>query len=368
MPYPLLWLLTTAFRFFPWPARPGLRTVGNPGPGSPVLLTGNFGLTVARVERALRGLDAWLLVANSHGINVWCAAAGGHLTTHDAISALRTSGIAERVAHRLVILPQLAATGIEETQVRKRAGWEVIWGPVDVRDMPAFLGGKKNPHMRMVQFDLRQRLEIAMMWAAPLSLLALTTLLFWPAGSLPLIALIWGLTLATYLTFPIYEPLVARRSLTGFVALFGGLTVIVTMLIGTLGDHLTLSFIPRWGGLGLGVVLLLALDLAGSTPLYKSWTHAEQSHRVTLDPERCIGCERCAQVCPRGVFVVAEVATLPFADRCEQCGACIVQCPTDALAFTTPNGKQIPPEVIRRYKLNLMGLRRQTGQEEVDPT
>ncbi len=360
LPWPLLWLLTTAFRFLPWPTRTGLRAVGNPGPDSPVLLTGNFSLTVAQVERALRGLDAWLLVANSRGINVWCAAAGGHLTTHDAISALKTTGIAERVAHRRVILPQLAAVGIEEDLVRERSGWKTVWGPVDARDLPAFLQGEGTRQMRQIQFDLRQRLEMAIMWAAPLSLLALVVLLFWPAGFLPLVSLVWGLTLAVYLAFPLYEPLVMRGSLTRFVSfvlLWSGMTLVATVLAGTLAGRLTPPFLLRWGGIGLGLVLLLAFDLAGSTPLYKSWTHADRRHRVTLEPEQCIACDRCVQVCPQGVFAVTDVASLPHADRCEQCGACIVQCPTDALAFVTPTGERIPPETIRRYKLNLMGQR-----------
>lgn len=361
-PRQLLWLFTTALRFLPWPTRTGLRAVGRPGPDSPVLLTGNFALTVARVERALRGLDAWLLVADSHGINVWCAAGGGHLTTHDAVSALKTTPIAERVAHRRVILPPLAAVGIEADRVRERTGWDVAWGPMYAEDLPAFLQGEETASMRQVRFDLRQRLEMAVMWAAPLSLLALVALLFWPSGFLPLIGtigLIWGLALAVYLAFPLYEPLVARGSLAGFLLLFGGLTLAGAALVGALAGRPTLSFLLRWGGLGLGVVLLLAFDLAGSTPLYKSWTHAERRYRVALDDERCIGCGRCAQVCPRGVFAVAEVASLPHAERCEQCGACIVQCPTDALAFTGPGGERVEPETIRRYKLNLMGRRRE---------
>lgn len=186
MPRALLWLPTTAFRLFPWPTRPGLRTVGRTGPDAPVLLTANFALTVVRVTRALRGLDAWLLVANSHGINVWCASAGGHPTTHDIISALKTTGVADKVAHRRVILPQLAATGVAADEVRERAGWQVIWGPVYAKDLPAFLQGDETARMRQVRFELRQRLEMAVMWAALLSLLALVTLLFWPAGLLPL--------------------------------------------------------------------------------------------------------------------------------------------------------------------------------------
>jgi len=357
LPWRLLWLLTTAFRLFPWPTRPGLRAVGRPGPDSPVLLTGNFALTVARVERALRGLDAWLLVANSHGINVWCAAAGGHLTTHDAISALKTTSIAEQVAHRRVILPQLAAAGIEADRVRERTSWEVVWGPADARDLPAFLREEESPQMRQIRFDLQQRLEMAVMWAVPLSLLALIVLPFWPDGFLPLAALAWGLALAVYLAFPLYEGLVRRGSLAGFAALFGGLTLAGTALVGALMGRPTLPFLLRWGGLGLGVVLLLAFDLAGSTPLYKSWTQPERRYRVALEPQRCTTCGRCARVCPRGVFAVAEVASLRHADRCEQCAACIVQCPTDALAFVTPDGGRVPPETIRQHKLNLLGRR-----------
>jgi ferredoxin len=358
LPYPLLWFLTTAFRLLPWPTRPGLRAVGQPGPDSPVLLTGNFALTVARVERALGGVDAWLLVANSRGINVWCASAGGHLTTHDAVSALKTTPIAEKVTQQRVILPQLAATGVEADQVRQRAGWEVTWGPASARDLPAFLRGEETPPMRQVSFGPRHRLEMAVMWAVPLSLLALIALPFWPTGFPPLLGLIWGLALAVYLAFPLYEPLVARGNLAGFLALFGGLTLAGTALAGALSGRLALPFFLRWGGLGLGVLLLLAFDLAGSTPLYKSWTHAERRHQVELDEELCIACGRCEQVCPRGVFAVAEMASMPHAARCERCGACIVQCPTDALAFVTPGGERAPPEVVRRYKLNLMGQRR----------
>ncbi|MFQ6000166.1 MAG: 4Fe-4S binding protein, partial [Anaerolineae bacterium] len=44
-------------------------------------------------------------------------------------------------------------------------------------------------------------------------------------------------------------------------------------------------------------------------------------------------------------------------DRCVQCGACIVQCPFDALYFKSPKGEIILPETIRKFKLNLIGKR-----------
>ncbi len=117
-------VLQTAFRLVPWPIEPGLRTAGDPGPESPVVITGNYDLTVRRLQRALRGEDAWIVVAASGGINVWCAASGGHLTTHQVVAALKTSGVEQRVRHRRAVLPQLAATGVVGREVSRRCGWK----------------------------------------------------------------------------------------------------------------------------------------------------------------------------------------------------------------------------------------------------
>jgi Fe-S-cluster-containing hydrogenase component 2 len=81
----------------------------------------------------------------------------------------------------------------------------------------------------------------------------------------------------------------------------------------------------------------------------------------------CKGAAWCEQVCPRGCFKVqakGHVATMPGADRCVQCGACIVQCPIDALCFTDAEGRAIPPEAVRRFKLNLMGQRVEAAGNE----
>ncbi|NOZ75956.1 MAG: hypothetical protein GXO90_11405 [FCB group bacterium] len=53
----------------------------------------------------------------------------------------------------------------------------------------------------------------------------------------------------------------------------------------------------------------------------------------------------------------AKTATMPRTDLCVQCGACIVQCPFDALRFSNPDGQYIDPATIRKYKLNLLGKR-----------
>ena len=74
--YGLFYLLETILRFLPLPQKTGLIKIGHPDRNSPVLLTGNYHLTILKVKRALKGQNAFLLVANSRGINVWCAAAG----------------------------------------------------------------------------------------------------------------------------------------------------------------------------------------------------------------------------------------------------------------------------------------------------
>ena len=91
-PFKYLW--SRLFRLFPCPVPIGLRRVGNPGPESPVLITCNFYITVRRLLRRLKGIDAWLLVADSKGVNVWCAAGGDEFNTHSVVSALKTSGTA----------------------------------------------------------------------------------------------------------------------------------------------------------------------------------------------------------------------------------------------------------------------------------
>jgi ferredoxin len=370
-----LWvtLIQTLLRLLPFPRRTGLIEIGTPGPDSPVLLTCNFGLTVERVKRALQGLNAYLLVANSRGVNVWCAATGGLLTNHDVVSVLKTSGIEERVHHRHVILPQLAATGIEGGMIQKKAGWRIVWGPVEASALPAFLKGAQQTtrEMRTVTFPWAQRLEMAVAWAFPISLLALLLIPFWREGVLPLMGLVWGLSLLIFLSFPLYQGRLAPgRNRVGFILFdFGdrgiplvlwGLFLIALVSYEVLVDEFSWGVTLRWG-LSSGVVLLiLGLDLMGSTPVYKSGLHEDRLLRITLDNDLCKAAGFCEQVCPVDVFEVdyeTRKAALPGVQRCVQCGACVVQCPFDALHFRTPSGEVLTPETVRKFKLNLAGKR-----------
>ncbi len=350
----LLEILQTAFRLFPWPTEPGLRRVGQPDASSPVLLTGNYDLTVRRLVRVLEGHDAWLLVAPSGGINVWCASAGGHLTTHQVVTALKTSGIAEKVDHRRVILPQLSATGVLALDVFRRSRWKVRFGPVSMHDLPDYLAtGEKTDGMRRVLFPLRARLEMAVMWASPAAIL-IAGLALWlaPAWAVPLTLLIAFMSIAV---FTLYDRLGAARR--GF--LFGAFALLSVMAVAVSGGS-----VPALIAALLAPALLTALltfDYTGSTPLEGGSHFEERTWSISLAEDRCQGVFRCWEVCPEACFEKLEgqrKVALAHDERCIRCGACVVQCPKDALFFEDADGARIEPAVIRKFKLNLLGERK----------
>ncbi len=346
--------LQTGFRLAPWPTESGLRQIGKPGPLSPVLITGNFDLTVRRVMRAMRGVDAWLVVAPSSGINVWCAASGGHLSTHQVVTALKTSGVAERVQHRRAILPQLAATGVIAREVERRSHWQVKFGPVYAGDIPRYLAQheQKTDDMRHVRFGTRERLEMAVAWAVPMMLLAaIPVLVFRPTWLLPLIAMVWALAIAV---FTIYDSLLGQS----FVRL-ASVAALAPLALAAIAGAGTAALIAAPLG-GIVFSALLTFDYSGSTPIEGGSHFKEARWHITLDLDRCKGVYFCWQVCPEACFDKREdvrKVEIARSDSCIRCGACVVQCPTDALSFEDESGNRIEPETIRRFKLNLLGER-----------
>jgi len=345
--------LQMAFRLVPWPTEPGLRRVGQPDESSPVLLTGNYDLTVRRVVRALEGCDAWLIVAPSGGINVWCAAAGGHLSTHQVVTALKTSGVAERVAHRQVILPQLAATGVLALDVFRRAHWSVRFGPVDAKDLPAYLATRvKTDSMRRVRFSLGDRLQMATSWAVPTSLVVGGfAVLLRAEWCWPLLGLVWMLAVAVFTIYDRLGPY--RRAMLGIGSIV--LSLGVTLLAGGGASALVAAIVaPAF------IFAILTFDYTGSTPIEGGSHFEERNWTITLDRERCEGVFRCWEVCPEACFEKhpeTRKVELAHDERCIRCGACIVQCPKDALYFEDEAGDRIQPDAIRRFKLNLLGRR-----------
>ncbi len=157
---------------------PGLYAVGNPDQDSPVLVTANYKLTFDSLRRELALLDAWLLVLDTRGINVWCAAGKGLFSTQEVINRVTQTGLNKVVSHHQLILPQLGATGVAAHQVRKACGFEVIWGPVRAGDIPDFLAAANRlaKSMRQVTFSIVERIVLI-----PVELSHLPKPTFWVA-------------------------------------------------------------------------------------------------------------------------------------------------------------------------------------------
>ena len=141
---------------------PGLYAVGAPQPESPLLVTANYKLSFDHVRRAMAGFDVWLLVLDTKGVNVWCAAGKGTFGTEELVERIALTEAARFVSHRILVIPQLGAPGVAAHEVARRTGFRVVYGPVRARDVPAFLrtGLRATPEMRRVSFTLRERLAV----------------------------------------------------------------------------------------------------------------------------------------------------------------------------------------------------------------
>ena len=165
--------LTTDDRFAAWKARwgmgrmncrvkPGLYALGSPAADSPVFATANYRLSFDALRTNLKGLDAWLLVLDTKGINVWCAAGKGTFGTRELARSIDAACLEKRVNHRTVILPQLGAPGVSAHRVKAMSGFSAVYGPVRASDLPEYLRlGHATPEMRRVRFNFGDRIVLA---------------------------------------------------------------------------------------------------------------------------------------------------------------------------------------------------------------
>ncbi|MBI5016062.1 MAG: acetyl-CoA synthase subunit gamma [Deltaproteobacteria bacterium] len=140
----------------------GLYALGTPGPDAPVVVTANYKMTYDRVRHSLAGRDAWLLVLETHGINVWCAAGKGTFGTEELVRRLDATGLPSVVTHRRLLLPILGGPGVAAHEVRKRTGFEVRYAALRAEDLPEYLdnGMVTTPPMRELTFTLGDRLAL----------------------------------------------------------------------------------------------------------------------------------------------------------------------------------------------------------------
>lgn len=347
----------TLFRLLPLSVEPGLRVFGHPDESSPVFVTANFDLTVKRLTRYLKDLDCYLLVAPTGGINVWCAAKGGSFTAHSVISVVKTSGIGNKVTNRMLILPQLAAPGVDTRLVKEEIGWNCKFGPVYARDIPEYVanGLKKTDTMRRVKWTLIDRLDVGLGVSSPILLTILVILaIFFRAWLVEFVVLGWGLVFLIYGFYPLIPGKVGWHKLLFLEALVGaGLMGYVFLGAGQTAYVRDVFF------MAMGLVVVIGADFGGVTPLYKSDLDPLLDKlgigrigpvdfggrakiiqgKIILDQTNCTSCGICYDVCPRGVYEIGDgehkKVVIKYPKLCEACEACVIQCPSGALSFGT---------------------------------
>jgi acetyl-CoA decarbonylase/synthase complex subunit gamma len=230
---------------------PGLYAIGAPDAASPVIVTANYKMTYDIVRASLAGRNVWLLILETFGINVWCAAGKGTFGTGELVRRIEQCGLAELVMHRQLLLPLCGAAGVKALEVRQRSGFSVRFTTHRAADLPAYLGAGMTPSgdMRELTFTLYDRLvltPVEMVTALKKSLLLLPLIFFAAAFSATGLAPAIGLVaVAIYLA-----------------ALFSG-TFIAPLLLPWLPSR---SFAVKGAVAGL-VVALVIIFLTGLTPL-----------------------------------------------------------------------------------------------------
>ncbi|MGD9259670.1 MAG: methyltransferase domain-containing protein [Desulfobacterales bacterium] len=340
-------------RWFPNPVEPGLRKIGQPGTEAPVFVTGNFHLTVRRVEKSLADMDAWLLVVPTLGINVWCASTGGDMTVHSVITGMKTSRIEERVSHRRMILPQLSASGVDRRILQNQTDWKADFGPVRAQDLQSFVDKKfhKTPDQCRVRYPLSFRLEMlfsmnALLWA----IIAFFIVLLNPIWMLFASVLFWGAGFILYAGYPVI-PGNSGWLKAGALSFLEVLTIgIYTVVL------LQRPWWAHWGWMSAAALftLWLGFDLKGTVGgniseaeslLHKLGVksigtffsaHPNKMGTIQHDPLICNNCLTCINVCPRGVYEILPAdknMAMEHPEKCFNCGACVLQCPSVALSI-----------------------------------
>ncbi|HVN57862.1 MAG TPA: mercury methylation corrinoid protein HgcA [Bacteroidales bacterium] len=141
---------------------PGLYAVGDPIAESDVFVTSNYKLTFDHLRKNLPEIDGWILVLDTKGVNVWCAAGKGTFGTNELVKRIREVSLEKIVSHKRLILPQLGATGVAAHKVKEQTGFNVHYGPVLASDIKKFIsdGYRADKAMRKVKFGFIDRIKL----------------------------------------------------------------------------------------------------------------------------------------------------------------------------------------------------------------
>lgn len=289
---------------------PGLYALGQPTPQSRVFVTANYTLSFDALRSSLDGVDGYILVLDTKGINVWCAAGKGTFGTDELVHRIAAVGLPDVVDHRTLILPQLGAPGVSAHEVKRRSGFKVEYGPVRAADLKEYLStGHATPGMRRVRFDLRDRVALI-----PVELVhyfwptVLVGALFWLlAGPLAGLA-VPAAVLAGIALFPVLLPWLPTRQFSSKGLLLGAVAALPFSVLAYV-QHAESAW---WLCLGWVLAFLLAmppvtaylaLNFTGSTTFTsKSGVRREMMRYIPI----------MAWTCAVGIVLTAALAVAGF--------------------------------------------------------
>ncbi len=277
--------------------KPGIYAVGVPDADSPVFVTGNYKLSFDHVRRALGGMNAWLLILDTKGINVWCAAGKGTFGTDELVYRIKVHEIDKLVNHRKVIVPQLGAVGVSAHEVRTKTGFRVVYGPVRADDIKAFVaaGFNASSEMRKVHFTLIDRIKLIPVELAygGYYLLLIPAIFFilsgfnpngysvdtaWVDGGASVINLI-GAYIAGCVLTPVLLPWIPFKGFSLKGLFIGWIIATILAFYNFLGNHI--AEIISWFLITGGISSFLAMNFTGSST-FTSLSGVQKEMKLSL--------------------------------------------------------------------------------------
>lgn len=288
-----MWKVRWGINRMNYKINPGLYGVGVPDENAPVLVTANYKLSFDSLRKELSGIDAWLLVLDTKGINVWCAAGKGTFGTQELIKQIAKTRLSEIVSHQKLIVPQLGAPGIESHEISRKSGFSVIYGPVRTNDIQAFIhaGMKATVAMRAVNFNWFDRLILTpielvgtikptLMIFGVLFLLNLITK--HPFGLMDVLTYLGAIIIGCLLT-PLLLPIIPGRSFAWKGWMLGFIWVVSVMIISIwgLGDSINILKLLSYLFIFPSIASYYALNFTGAST-FTSFSGVQKEMRIAI--------------------------------------------------------------------------------------
>jgi hypothetical protein len=263
---------------------PGLYAIGSPTQESDVFVTANYKLSFDVLRKNLTGENGWILVLDTKGVNVWCAAGKGTFGTKELVNRIRIVSLEKIVNHKRLILPQLGATGVAAYKVKEETGFNVHYGPVRASDIKKFIkdGYRADKEMRRVTFGFKDRIKLIpndFMYGK-----------FYLLGTMAVLFLISGISSKGFsfsnfsgeggpTLLKLFLPYIPGRhfSLKGFIA---GATVFLFLVILKFADKNVIELIS-WFLIITVISSFLAMNFTGSST-YTSLSGVKKEMKISI--------------------------------------------------------------------------------------